>query len=567
MIVFNIFLSIYLFYIVAILCFVLYRTHISARTYALFNVGVLGLLVSVGVVLFHGVFFLEHTYFLCCEVTNLLYSHINISFTIGLTPVGLLFGFLVACIGCTTNLYTLNYFRYEADELNFLFWLNAFIGSMLTLVVATNFYTLFLGWELIGLTSFFLINFWSVRRGTLKSSFKAFSFNVVSDLLLLSALVCFYVVTGTTSCATFLYLVSWGAIINSTLLQVGGLCLVGCALIKSVQIGGHLWLPDSMEAPVPASSLIHSATLVSAGVFLLCKFQLVFLNLNWTYWLVLIGAVTTGYGGLVAAFQTDLKKLLAYSTMSHCGFLWVLASLGNLYITGCYLFLHGLFKASTFYCAGSYIRLFGSQDSRWMGWGAQLSFLDTLLFLICAINLSGLPLTFGFFYKYFFFKSFILFLNSYLIIGLLFIGMLSSLIYFFRVTFYVLFDQLKTIKLPTNFTLLSTKTYFIQTLKFTLPNHQVAVFGLFLLAFLTVKYMALLYTTEVLVVTYSVELLGVIHQFLYLEYLFKNYYIIFYSAYLGLGLILVVLFKRRHTFAVEALIGLVYSLLFIFLLI
>ena len=127
-----------------------------------------------------------------------------------------------------------------------------------------------------------------------------------------------------------------------------------------------------MEAPVPASALIHSATLVSAGIFVLLRFKFLLIEANFLYVIIVIGSFTAAYGGVVAAAQTDVKKLLAYSTMSHCGFLYMLVGFGDEYITISYLFLHGLFKAMTFYCVGSFIRFYGTQDTRYMGGGAQL---------------------------------------------------------------------------------------------------------------------------------------------------------------------------------------------------
>lgn len=371
--------------------------------------------------------------------------NINTFLNFALTPLSFSFSFLVILIGFTTNIYILNYFKHEADESLFVFWINSFILSMIILVLGANFYTLFLGWELIGLSSFFLINFWSTRRGTLKSSFKAFTFNLASDIFLLTSFVCFYKEFNTTDCDSFLYLVYNSNNLSSTFL-LGAFTLLLCASIKSVQIINHIWLPDSMEAPVPASALIHSATLVSAGIYLICKFNLIFIILNWTNYLVFIGAFTACYGGIVAAAQTDLKKLLAYSTMSHCGFLWVLASLGNFYITVLYLFLHGLFKASTFYCAGSFIYQFGSQDSRVMGAASKIYQLDSVLLILTSMNLAGLPFTIGYLYKFFFFKMLSYNILNTLSISLLFFGMLSSVVYFFRITYYTIFDYVKTIK-------------------------------------------------------------------------------------------------------------------------
>lgn len=196
-----------------------------------------------------------------------------------------------------------------------------------------------------------------------------------------------------------------------------------------------------MEAPVPASSLIHSATLVSAGIFLLLRFNTLIFFVNYQNFIISIGALTAAYGGLVAAAQTDVKKLLAYSTMSHCGFLFVLTGLGDSYITIIYLFLHGLFKASTFFCVGSFIRVYGTQDTRLMGGANRLLWGDTLLLFICSSNLCGLPLTIGFIYKYYFFK--ILFVSNigFIELGLFYLALLSSLLYFYRLIYYSVFDR------------------------------------------------------------------------------------------------------------------------------
>lgn len=159
-----------------------------------------------------------------------------------------------------------------------------------------------------------------------------------------------------------------------------------------------------MEAPVPASSLIHSATLVSAGVFLLLRFNFIISLANCSTLIIVLGSITAAYGALVSAAQTDVKKLLAYSTMSHCGFLFVLVGLADSKVTIVYLFLHGLFKASTFFCVGSFVRLYGTQDTRLMGAGARFYWGDTILLILCSTNLCGLPLSIGIVYKIFFFK-------------------------------------------------------------------------------------------------------------------------------------------------------------------
>lgn len=381
------------------------------------------------------------------SISSIFSNIIDFNISFALTPLSFSFSFLVLIIGLATNIYILNYFKGEADEGGFIFWINSFIISMLILVLSNNFFTLFMGWELIGLTSFFLINFWQSKRSTLKSSFKAFSFNLVSDLLLLGALVIFYYLTNTTDISIFLYLVSWGGLTNINLINLGIGMLIGCASIKSVQIFGHLWLPDSMEAPVPASSLIHSATLVSAGIYILVRFNILINVYSWNNFLINLGALTAVYGGIVAASQTDMKKLLAYSTMSHCGFLMVLVAFSNFFILIVYLFLHGLFKASTFFCSGSFIRVYGTQDTRIMGGAQRIFLLDSILLLLCGGNLCGLPFTIGLLYKSYFFKILLYSNTNTVIVGFLLIGMLMGNIYFFRLTYYVIFDLVKWTKL------------------------------------------------------------------------------------------------------------------------
>lgn len=430
----------FLIYIFFILFFYLFRYYITSKSLIIFcSLIILCILYN---------YYKVYMYFIDRD-GNLIFgsndflvgkSNLNLSVYFSLNKLSFLFSFLVFLIGFLTNIYALNYFKNEADEMGFLFWLNAFIASMVILVTSNNFYTLFLGWELIGLTSFFLINFWSSRRATLKSSFKAFSFNLVSDLSLLSALVILYINYKTTTISELTNLIIIDNVAKNYNNYAAGCLLLICSSIKSVQILGHLWLPDSMEAPVPASSLIHSATLVSAGIFLLIRFYFLIEIINFQKYIFYLGCFTAAYGAVVASAQTDVKRLLAYSTMSHCGFLYILVSINDLYITIVYLFLHGIFKASTFFCVGSFIRIYGTQDTRLMGSATQVNWIDTFFLLLCSSNLCGLPFTVGVTYKNLFFKIIVSDNINLFSLGLIFIGLLSSLIYFYRLVYYTIFD-------------------------------------------------------------------------------------------------------------------------------
>jgi NADH-ubiquinone oxidoreductase chain 5 len=194
-----------------------------------------------------------------------------------------------------------------------------------------------------------------------------------------------------------------------------------------------------MEAPVPASALIHSATLVSAGIFILLKFHSLFFYTNMLPVIFAIGSITACYGGVVASAQSDMKKLLAYSTISHCGFLFASLALNNFVITVIYLYLHGVFKALTFFAAGSIIKYNGVQDMRGMG-AITNQKLDCLFLIISSINLGGLPFTFGYMYKEMFLNFLIINYFNLLSYGFLIIGMLSSIVYVFKLIYYSCFD-------------------------------------------------------------------------------------------------------------------------------
>ena len=222
-----------------------------------------------------------------------------------------------------------------------------------------------------------------------------------------------------------------------------------CVFVKSAQFGAHVWLPDSMEAPVPASALIHSATLVSAGIFLIVRLYPLFEISEFTKLLLVItGPVTACYGGLVASAQSDLKKILAYSTISHCGFLVYLSAIGSLKYTLIYLYVHGFSKAGAFLCVGNIIRFAkGYQDFRRMGGFANYLHFEYFALGNFLFNLSGLPLSVGYFSKHLVFVSF--FDNkivnstlSFFLIG----AALSGLFYSYRLFYNVFFDHKKAKK-------------------------------------------------------------------------------------------------------------------------
>jgi NADH:ubiquinone oxidoreductase subunit 5 (subunit L)/multisubunit Na+/H+ antiporter MnhA subunit len=226
-------------------------------------------------------------------------------------------------------------------------------------------------------------------------------------------------------------------------LEFLAIMLIGAAFIKSAQIGGHAWLPDSMEAPVPASSLIHSATLVSAGVYLILRFNFIFDATQFSRLIIpVIGSLTAAYGGVCAVAQSDVKKTLAYSTISHCGFLMVLCATEMNEFTILYLYVHGFFKAGVFMCVGNLLRITrGYQDNRRMGGLLKFLPFEYYCLVIGVFNLAGLPFTFGFFIKHLLLLS----LNNhiyiyYFVVSNCLVGAFSGLFYSYRLSYYTFVD-------------------------------------------------------------------------------------------------------------------------------
>lgn len=377
-----------------------------------------------------------------------------VNFDIYIDSISYSFMLLTLTIALFVNIYIFSYFRNEPYIIRLISLINSFVLSMIILVSSGNLIVFFFGWELIGLTSFFLINFWSERAGTLKSALKAFTSNKFSDICIFFGIIIIYNITKEINFIKILnifFLKNETELflnINITNVNLIAFFFLIAAFIKSAQIGFHIWLPDSMEAPVPASALIHSATLVSAGIFLILRFYIILdLSFFFHFALALVGSLTAFIGGASAAIQTDLKKILAYSTISHCGFLMFLCSLGNFNYVFIYLFIHGFFKASSFLCVGNIIRFSKNyQDIRRMG--GYLKFLPAEFFFLSfsLLNLSGLPFFFGFYIKHTLFISFDYFYFKQIVLSFLFISALTGIFYSFKIIFFVFFDNKKARK-------------------------------------------------------------------------------------------------------------------------
>jgi NADH:ubiquinone oxidoreductase subunit 5 (subunit L)/multisubunit Na+/H+ antiporter MnhA subunit len=432
-----------------------------------------------------------------------IYNDVVIYFEFYLDNLSLAFTLLVLTIAFFINVYTFAYFRYEPNVTRLILFIDSFVISMVILVLAGNLIILYFGWEMIGVTSFFLINFWSTRTGTLKAAFKAFVFNKISDCFILIGTIILVNLMLEANIVTINETISLHSQSNinfihenlSTLESVA-FCFMISAFIKSAQFGFHIWLPDSMEAPVPASALIHSATLVSAGIFLILRLYPLFeLAPYIKNYILFFGALTAFFGGVCAVFQTDVKRLLAYSTISHCGVLMFLTFFKNPDIVIIYLYTHGLFKALIFMCMGHVIRFANNhQDMRRMGGFYKYLPFEANVSLICLANLGGVSFTWGFYMKHFLLvdgspQSYFNLICFILVL----MGSLTGIIYSYKLYYYVFFDFKKARK-HVYFKILNNKNkniyYTNSSLASNISISGLLFFSYLFCAFLIFKYLS-----------------------------------------------------------------------------
>ncbi len=302
------------------------------------------------------------------------------------------------------------YMYREAFINRLLYLLNLFATSVIFLFFCYDFFLIMFAWECIGLFSLLLVNFYSTRVYTIKAALKTFIFSRISDMFMfLSFILCIVIFNTTDLSLIFLqipFLAFHYLFIGNFafhFLTIFSFCLVTSGVIKAAQFFFHVWLPDAMEAPTPASALIHSSTLVVAGVFLVIRFSILFeFTIFTNYYLALLGAITLAFGSITAIFQNDIKKLVAYSTISQIGYL----------VCGCgfccyeevllYLIIHALNKAFLFILVGYLVHFFnGNTDMRQMGGVYLYSFDVAVLLFGACFNLAGLPYSAGFLGKEF----------------------------------------------------------------------------------------------------------------------------------------------------------------------
>ena len=300
---------------------------------------------------------------------------------------------LVHFVALLVQIYSLSYLHDEPKLSRYFAYLQLFIGAMLGIVLAGNLLVLYAFWELVGLASYLLIGFYADRPAASQAAKKAFLMNRIGDIGFLIGIFLTYHFFETLELTTLTTTQFHG--LSSTAL---GLCLFMGCVGKSAQFPLLTWLPDAMEGPTPVSALLHAATMVAAGIFLLARIHPL-LSPDALSVITLVGTITTLWGGYSAVFQTDIKKVLAFSTVSQLGLMVAAMGTGNVSGALFHLLTHAFFKAGLFLSAGAVIHAVHTQNMRQMG-GLRKALPTTFIaYTVCTAALSGLPFFSGFLSK------------------------------------------------------------------------------------------------------------------------------------------------------------------------
>ncbi|AZA73048.1 NADH-quinone oxidoreductase subunit L [Chryseobacterium indoltheticum] len=321
---------------------------------------------------------------------------VQINFGFQIDQLSLMMVMIITGIGSLIHLYSIGYMSHDKGFYKFFTYLNLFIFSMLLLVMGSNYMILFIGWEGVGLCSYLLIGFWYTNEEYGKAARKAFIMNRIGDLGLLIGI---FMIASQTNSVDYISVAQ-----NASKFELDGTIIIFItaslfigAVGKSAQVPLYTWLPDAMAGPTPVSALIHAATMVTAGIYLVVRSNFLFtLAPTVQGGILLIGFLTAALAGFYALRQNDIKKVLAYSTVSQLGFMFIALGLGAYSTAMFHVMTHAFFKALLFLGAGSVIHAMSNeQDMRFMGGLKKYIPITHITFLIGTLAISGFPLLSG----------------------------------------------------------------------------------------------------------------------------------------------------------------------------
>ena len=327
---------------------------------------------------------------------------LKIPFAFQIDQLSSLFLLIITGVGFLIHVYSTSYMKEEKTEHfgRYFSYLNLFIFSMLLLVMGANFVIMFIGWEGVGLCSYLLIGYWFKKQEYNKAANKAFIMNRIGDLAFLIAIFWLINKLGTVSYAEVFTTTNLAKLKATDITIITILLFVG-ATGKSAQIPLYTWLPDAMAGPTPVSALIHAATMVTAGIYMIARSNLLYSLSPFTMDIVTyVGLATALLAATIALKQNDIKKVLAYSTVSQLGFMFLALGTGAYTAAVFHVMTHAFFKALLFLCSGSVIHAMGGeQDIRYMGGLSKKLKITFITFLIGCIAIAGIPPFSGFFSK------------------------------------------------------------------------------------------------------------------------------------------------------------------------
>ncbi|MFZ0040573.1 MAG: NADH-quinone oxidoreductase subunit L [Solirubrobacteraceae bacterium] len=381
------------------------------------------------------------------ELTSSLWNYavtvgVDAKLSILVDPLSVFMTLVVSGVSMLIHIYSIAYMKSDRGYARYFAYLNYFVFSMLLLVLAGNFLLLIVGWAFVGAASYLLISFWYRRTTATAAGIKAFIINVLGDVGLVLGTFFIFRHTGTLDFEKTFHAVPHVFAHNSTDLVAGCLLFVVGAFAKSAQIPLHTWLPDAMEGPTPVSALIHAATMVTAGVYLLARLHPLFEHAPTAADVAAIGGcLTLLIAASIAIVQTDLKRVIAYSTMSQIGYMIMGVSVGAYSAALFHLMTHAFFKALLFMAAGSIISAMGGEQSlNKMGGFRKAMPFTFACFIIGGLALAGLPPFSGWLSK----DDIIGYLNArgggFEILGIAgYVGALLTGVYTFRMIFRAFF--------------------------------------------------------------------------------------------------------------------------------
>ena len=389
-----------------------------------------------------------------CEIIKLFdvinVFDFNISLDILIDPLTATMVFVVNFISFCVITFAGWYMKGDPNFLKFIAYLNFFTFFMLILVTANNLVLIFVGWEGIGLFSYFLINFWNTRLNANRSALKAIILNKIGDLFFYLFIFSYFFLFDTiqiyeVKCLFNSCVYDHAALMQTRLVHLMVFSIILASMAKSAQVILHVWLPDAMEGPTPVSALLHAATMVTAGIYILIKFNWILFYSQSVYcFIILVGIFTNLLASLVALFQHDIKKIVAYSTASQLGLIFITLGTLKFNLALFHVFNHAFFKALLFILAGIIIhKLFNNQDLRNVFYLKDNIFLIYAALIIASLTLIGFPFLSAFYSKDFIINySFInININKNAVIFFLNISVITTFLYSFKIINFLFFNE------------------------------------------------------------------------------------------------------------------------------